>query len=168
MEVSLGQIFLSLIKYVPLIEKGINKFRPQMLNGIWCSCWQFGLDDQTYQLGTMKVRQLGKAVQAKVYSSSGVWNYKGTFEDDWLTARFGDKGGITGRINLEVSDAGRNTDKLKGTWTGFVDLPTENPNELERKRVNELPIFAARGRCVNYYCHTKKFQDGQGTCTKNV
>jgi len=166
MEVSTGQIVLYFFKAIPVLDKVFTKVSSQMLNGIWCSCWQYGKDEE-YQIGTMVIRQLGSAVQAQVYSSSGMWNYKGTFKDNWLSARFGTKA-INGRIDLEVSDNGRNTDRLIGSWSGLVDLPTENPHELERKYIKNLPHFASRRKCVNYKCHVKRFEAGEGICTRSV
>ena len=149
------------IKHVPALAKAIRKIKKQKLEGIWCVCWQSTSDNSDrYEVGSMKMEQLGKSITGGMYCAEKMWTFSGKFKEGKIAAQCKGNGSDRGSFNLRFGDGGNNEDKLEGKWSGYSETGGTVAEEYG------LPFYAARKKTVNPLCHSRNFktEKGIGAC----
>jgi hypothetical protein len=154
-----------IVKIMPFVEKAVARFTDQKLRGMWCTCWQNEKDSKEYQIGTVSMSQMSKAVSGMFFSGSGAWPFKAEFSDGKLKGTYKVRSNTAGFFSLGLANNGNNCDRLIGTWTGLVTDPVTGNTE----ETSELKICMGRGPTTAHArCHIKTFGQDEGHCTRSA
>jgi len=149
------------MKHIPTVAEWYGKLTHQLLNDIWCTCWQIEASKPpVYEVGTMVLSQIGKSIEGTIYCADKKSSVKGTYKNGTLNCTYKMGKEDHGFFRMMFSDEGQNKDRLKGDWYGLV---RDRDGSVVFKK--GVAFYGARNGCVSRECHQSKLSGNhQGLC----